>query len=75
MPLSGRDIESEAQPHGSENIIGVLAYSPLQNGLLAGTLTRERIAHLPKTEWRINFSPAFREPCLTRSSKREIKPR
>lgn len=62
-----RDIESEVLQYCSENNIGVLAYSPLQNGLLTGTLNRERIARLPKTDWRINFSPAFREPHLTRS--------
>ncbi len=62
-----RDIETAVLPFCAAHGIGVLAYSPLHNGLLTGSLTRERIAALPKTDWRVNFSPAFREPHLTRS--------
>jgi aryl-alcohol dehydrogenase-like predicted oxidoreductase len=62
-----RDIETEVLPYCAENNIGVLAYSPLHNGLLTGSLTRERIARLPETDWRISFSPAFQEPNLTAS--------
>ncbi len=62
-----RDIETETLPYCATNKIGVLAYSPLHNGLLTGSMTRERIAKLPKTDWRISFSPAFREPNLTGS--------
>ncbi len=62
-----RDIEREVLPYCAENNIGVLAYSPLHNGLLTGSMTRERIAKLPKTDWRISLSPAFREPNLTGS--------
>ncbi len=62
-----RDIETEVLPYCAKHGIGVLAYSPLHNGLLTGSLTRERIERLPKSDWRINFSPAFREPHLTRS--------
>ncbi len=62
-----RDIEAEVLPYCAENNIGVLAYSPLHNGLLTGSMTRERIASLPKTDWRVNFSSAFREPDLSRN--------
>src|SRR5205085_11584651 len=32
--------------------IGTLAYSPLGSGLLSGAMTRERIASLPRDDWR-----------------------
>ncbi len=60
-----RGIEPEILPYCGDRHIGVLAYSPLHNGLLTGTMTRERIAALPKNDWRVNFSAAFREPNLT----------
>ncbi len=62
-----REIETDLLPYCAKHSIGVLAYSPLHNGLLTGSLTRERIARLPETDWRITFSPAFQEPHLTRS--------
>jgi aryl-alcohol dehydrogenase-like predicted oxidoreductase len=30
-------------------------------------MTRERVASLPKNDWRVNFNPEFREPRLTRN--------
>ncbi len=62
-----RQIEDEVLPYCQEQNIGVIAYSPMHNGLLSGKMTRERIAALPKTDWRINVNPAFKEPQLSRS--------
>lgn len=62
-----REIEDDILPFCERNDIGVLAYSPMHNGLLSGKMTRERIAALPDTDWRKNVNPAFREPHLTRA--------
>jgi aryl-alcohol dehydrogenase-like predicted oxidoreductase len=62
-----RQIEDEILPFCREQGIGVLVYSPMHNGLLSGRMTRERIESLPKTDWRVNVNPAFREPHLTRN--------
>jgi aryl-alcohol dehydrogenase-like predicted oxidoreductase len=37
-----------ADAHGT----GVIAYSPLQSGLLTGAFSRERVASLPEDDWR-----------------------
>ncbi len=62
-----RDMETAVLPYCAQQDIGVLAYSPLHHGLLTGSLTREHVASLPKTDWRTCFSAAFREPNLTRN--------
>ncbi len=62
-----RDIEEEILPYCQEHNIGVIVYSPMHNGLLSGKMTRERIAALPASDWRINFNPAFKEPQLTKN--------
>ena len=45
------------------NDIGVIVYSPMQAGLLAGKFTPERVANLPNDDWR-KRSTHFREPEL-----------
>jgi len=62
-----RQIEDEILPFCEENNIGVIAYSPMHNGLLSGRMTRERVAALPPSDWRVQVNPAFREPHLSRS--------
>lgn len=47
-----------------ENDIGVVAYSPMQAGLLTGAFTKERAADLPETDWR-KRNPYFMEPQLS----------
>jgi aryl-alcohol dehydrogenase-like predicted oxidoreductase len=59
-----RDVEEELLPWCAANGIGVVAYSPMQNGLLAGLFTRERVAALPPDDWR-RHSPHFTEPALS----------
>jgi aryl-alcohol dehydrogenase-like predicted oxidoreductase len=62
-----RSVEEEILPYCQEHNIGVIIYSPMQSGLLSGTMTRERIASLPRNDWRASKSPEFQEPNLTRN--------
>src|SRR5215210_9332738 len=66
--LLRREVEAEALPYCKENGIGVLAYSPMGSGMLAGAMTRERVENLPEDDWR-RRSPQFQEPLLTRNLK------
>ena len=59
-----RSIESDLLPFCRENNIGVIAYSPMQAGLLTGKFTHERAAALAETDWR-KRSPYFNEPQLS----------
>lgn len=62
-----RQIEDEILPYCKTNNIGVLPYSTMQNGLLTGRWTRERVKALPPTDWRVQMeSPAFKEPLFSR---------
>lgn len=61
-----RQIEDEILPFCLENDIGVLPYSTMQNGLLTGGWTRERVEALAPTDWRVQMkSPAFQEPLFS----------
>jgi aryl-alcohol dehydrogenase-like predicted oxidoreductase len=62
--LIRRDIEKEVLPHCRRENIGVIVYSPMASGLLTGTMTRERIAKLPATDWR-KKNAEFQEPKLS----------
>lgn len=64
--LIHRDIEREILPFCERNNVGVIAYSPMASGLLTGAMTRERIAKLPKDDWRSRSSD-FQEPKLSRN--------
>ena len=57
-----RSIEAEILPYCSENGIGVVVYSPLQNGLLTGKFTKERIQNLPDSDFRKTTNRHFQEP-------------
>jgi aryl-alcohol dehydrogenase-like predicted oxidoreductase len=59
-----REVETEVLPYCAAHGIGVVAYSPLQTGILTGKLTRERAARLPTDDWRRNSS-FLTEPALT----------
>jgi aryl-alcohol dehydrogenase-like predicted oxidoreductase len=52
-----RELVPWCQAHGT----GVIAYSPLQSGLLSGTFDAKRAARLAEDDWR-RRSPEFREP-------------
>ena len=58
-----RDIESEILPYCRSNGIGVVAYSPMQSGLLTGSFNKQK---LEPTDWRITHSEKFREPKFSR---------
>jgi aryl-alcohol dehydrogenase-like predicted oxidoreductase len=65
--MLSRDIQDDILPYCAAHNIGVIAYSPMHNGLLSGSMTRERIAALPDTDFRKHNSEAFQEPLLTRN--------
>ncbi len=64
--LLDREIEREILPFTQRNHIGVIAYSPMASGLLTGKMTRERVAALPKDDWR-KRNEWFTEPHLSRN--------
>lgn len=64
--LVTREIEREILPFCEQNNIGVIVYSPMSAGLLAGSMTRERVANLTAEDWRRNL-PNFQEPHLSRN--------
>jgi aryl-alcohol dehydrogenase-like predicted oxidoreductase len=61
-----RDTEKELLPFCGRENIGVIAYSPMQAGLLSGRMTRERITEFSETDWR-REAKEFKEPNLTRN--------
>lgn len=64
--LIHREVETEILPYCQREGIGVIVYSPMASGLLTGAMTRERIAQLPKDDWR-KAHPDFNEPNLSRN--------
>jgi len=64
--LLARDIELSTLPFALRNRIGVIVYSPMYSGLLAGAMTPSRIANLPDDDWRPS-NPNFQEPLLSRN--------
>jgi len=59
-----RDIEADLLPWCQAHNAGILAYSPMQAGLLTGAFTRERVAGLGADDWR-SRNPFFQEPQLS----------
>jgi aryl-alcohol dehydrogenase-like predicted oxidoreductase len=66
--LIRRDVESAQLPWCRREKIGVIVYSPMASGLLTGAMTRERIASLPKNDWR-NRNDQFKEPKFSENLK------
>jgi aryl-alcohol dehydrogenase-like predicted oxidoreductase len=64
--LLARDSEKEILPFARANNIGVVVYSPMRAGLLAGKMTKDRALHLPPDDWRSRDSD-FKEPKLSRN--------
>jgi aryl-alcohol dehydrogenase-like predicted oxidoreductase len=64
--LIDRRIERTIVPYCRQHEIGVLVWSPLMRGLLAGHLSRDAIAALPPDDTRRD-EPEFREPRLSRN--------
>jgi aryl-alcohol dehydrogenase-like predicted oxidoreductase len=63
--LIAREVEPETLPFAEREGIGVIVYSPMGSGLLAGKMTRERIQSLADDDWR-KHDARFREPQLGR---------
>jgi aryl-alcohol dehydrogenase-like predicted oxidoreductase len=64
--LIATDVENAILPYALSQRIGVIVYSPMGSGMLAGAMTRERIAAMPEDDWR-KHSPNFQEPLLSRN--------
>ncbi|HJT25634.1 MAG TPA: aldo/keto reductase [bacterium] len=61
-----RDIEAEILPFCARENIGVIAYSPMQAGLLSGKMSKERVENLAPNDWRRN-NENFKEPKLSKN--------
>ncbi len=62
--MLSRKIEPDVLPYCQARNVGVIVYSPMAAGLLSGSMTRERAAALPASDWRANH-PYFKEPRLS----------
>lgn len=58
-----REIEDEVIDYCKVNGIGIIAYSPMQAGLLTGKFSKLRAESLPESDWRSKH-PFFVEPQL-----------
>ena len=56
-----RSIEDKMLDYCRQNNMGVIVYSPMQQGLLSGKFTRERLQNLPAGDLR-HRDPHFQEP-------------
>jgi len=65
-----RSVEKELLAFCRANRIGMIAYSPLQKGLLTGKVNREYLASLPADDHRTKRDPMFLEPLLTENLKK-----
>jgi aryl-alcohol dehydrogenase-like predicted oxidoreductase len=59
--LVHREVEGDILSYCLREGIGVIVYSPMASGLLTGAMTRERVAKLPKDDWR-KGNADFNEP-------------
>ena len=59
---SGADVIPWSAAHGT----GVIAYSPMQSGILTDDFSRERVARMDADDWR-RRNPEFNEPLLSRN--------
>jgi aryl-alcohol dehydrogenase-like predicted oxidoreductase len=50
--LIHRGTAADLLPWAAEHGTGVIAYSPMQSGLLTGAMTAERVAAMPEDDWR-----------------------
>lgn len=61
-----RGVEQEILPFCAEHGVGVVAYSPMQCGLLTGAFSRERLAQLDPGDWRRKDN-SFNEPVFSKA--------
>ena len=62
--LIHRDAAADVLPWAREHEAGAIVYSPMASGLLTGTFTAERAAHLEPGDWRAGH-PDFTAPALS----------
>ncbi len=66
--MINREVEAEILPWRRENNVGVIAYSPLQNGLLTGKFSRDFLQTLPEDDWRRRHGHGFfKEPLFSQA--------
>jgi aryl-alcohol dehydrogenase-like predicted oxidoreductase len=70
--MVNREVETEALPYCAEQRIGVVAYSPMQAGLLTGAFDKDRLARLDAEDWR-RRDRFFQEPAFSRTLARVEK--
>jgi aryl-alcohol dehydrogenase-like predicted oxidoreductase len=66
--LIRREVETAQLPWCRKENVGMIVYSPMASGLLTGAMSRERVAALPKTDWRTR-NDQFKEPKLSENLK------
>jgi aryl-alcohol dehydrogenase-like predicted oxidoreductase len=59
-----REVEDELLEYCARHKMGVLAYSPMQRGLLTGKFSKQRLASLAPDDHR-RRNPDFKEPCFS----------
>lgn len=65
--MINRKVAAEILPWCRENEVGVIAYSPLQNGLLTGKFSTEYLLTLAEDDWRRKRSARyFNEPLFSK---------
>lgn len=64
--LLNRYAEKDLFPYCEKNSIGIVCYSPMQNGLLSGKMTRQRVEDMPADDWRKTKNDLFQEPQLSK---------
>ena len=62
-----RGIEDDLLSFCAEHGIGVVAYSPMQKGILTDKFTREWVTGLAKDDHRSQYDPRFQEPELSKN--------
>lgn len=64
--MVNRAAERELLPYCADKGIGVVAYSPMQCGLLTGAFSQERLAQLDEQDWR-RKDQSFKEPTFSKT--------
>ena len=64
--MVARGLETELLPYCEAHNIGIIAYSPMQKGLLSGKVTHEWVQALAATDHR-RADPQFNEPLLSKN--------
>ena len=61
-----REVAAAEIPWCHAHRTGVIAYSPMQSGILTETFSKARLKDLPKEDWRTR-SPRFQSPHIEKS--------